>query len=470
MTFSQASFLFLYFPISTALYLAFSKWFGNNRASNLILVIIGLVFYWWTGPKSIGFFVTLTLLTYYMGRCISCSKTTVMRKKLLLSSIGILLIVFFIYKYLPCFFGTEGTRDPLFSEIIIPVSLSYFVLGAASYLVDIYRNEAQDGDLLSAFTYMTLYPKLLCGPIIKWKELESQITYRNISLEKIDDGITRIIIGLAKKVIIADTLSTQVVIINSKVLAVGADIQTMWLRALLIFFVIYCDFSGYSDIAIGLFKLLGFSVEENFDYPYLSTSLKNFWQRWHISLSRWIKDYIYIPLGGNRKGNIYINLWIAFFIAGVWHGSNLTILIWGAINGVLVVFERFVSKKTWYLAIPFWIKWIMTIFVVFMGWVLFMAPDLSTAMIFYKGMFIALADKPVNFEWSFYLTKRTTLLLIIAAIGSFGGFRRINMLLRHKMNNTSYYIVTRIALLLLFILDAICVFGTDCLPFIFSLL
>lgn len=241
----------------------------------------------------------------------------------------------------------------------------------------------------------------------------------------------------------------------------------MWLRALLYFFQIYYDFSGYSDIAIGLCRIFGFSLAENFNFPYLSRSITEFWRRWHISLGSWFREYVYIPLGGNRKGNVYVHLFVVFLLTGIWHGANWTFLLWGVYHGVFVVLERLIRNRRWYQKIPSPVKWLGTMVVVFFGWTLFMATDLTAAVDSWKSMFTPVDPSTVNFTWQYYLTFKTAVLLGIAAVGAVAGIGSIPDRVRQCTCTTAGALIQKAAYLMLFVVAVLFVVNSTYSPFLY---
>lgn len=319
---------------------------------------------------------------------------------------------------------------------------------------------------LETFTFLSLFPKLVSGPIVLWRDFRPQLINRETNFEKASQGINRIIIGFAKKAILADTFGARIHLIENDMLTSSVDTQTMWLRSILYFFQIYYDFSGYSDIAIGLCEIFGFSIKNNFNYPYISTSVSEFWRRWHISLGSWFREYVYIPLGGNRKGNVYLNLFIVFLLTGIWHGANWTFLLWGVVNGVFVVIERLIKNKTWYNKIPSIIKWFATLSVIFFAWVLFMSPNLSDAGKTYISLFTTSTEVP-NFTWQYYLNNKTGLLLIIATVGSLIGATPLPKLISKVFDNNIGTIIQKIAFLLLFVVVVLFIVNSTYSPFLY---
>ncbi|KAF1077547.1 Peptidoglycan O-acetyltransferase [Halodesulfovibrio sp. MK-HDV] len=256
-------------------------------------------------------------------------------------------------------------------NISLPLGVSFYVFQAASYLIDVYRKEvAPSRNIINFGCYLTMFPQLVAGPIVRYSQIADELITRHISLDNCAYGISRFIIGLAKKILIADTLGrvadAAFTVPNGALSAEGA-----WIGLICYAFQIYFDFSGYSDMAIGIGRMLGFTFPENFNYPYSADSIQNFWKRWHMSLSTWFQDYLYIPLGGNRKGTLrtYLNLIVVFLLCGFWHGANWTFMAWGGYYGVFLVLER--AFPSFYKRIPKLLKHIYVIVIVFGGWVLF---------------------------------------------------------------------------------------------------
>lgn len=289
----------------------------------------------------------------------------------------------------------------------MPVGISFFTFQALSYLVDVYKKDVKPAKFADFALYLSLFPQLVAGPIVRYKEIESHIKERTVNLEGFTDGLCRFISGLAKKVIIADTLGYSV----DKIFATGAGELTSLvaiLGAVCYTFQIFFDFSGYSDMAIGLGKMFGFKFPENFNYPYISKSIKEFWRRWHITLSRWFKDYLYIPLGGNRNGAFKtgINILIVFFLTGLWHGASWNFIIWGLYNGILIVLERAFLLK-FFEKMPKTLSHIYFLIAILIGWIIFRSENLSYALFYIKTMFTKFsfsgAEEYLNCELIFTL-------------------------------------------------------------------
>ena len=473
MGFTQITFLFAFLPISILIYLATNKIFGlNTRISNAVLVCENLLFFWWAEPKLLVFFIILTILVYILGNKMYIAKDVKEKREWLICAIAIFIIVPVICKYMPelRYTTVDGQLAalPAFSDILVPLGISFFVLEAISYLADIYTEKTLPGSIIDVFLFMTLFPKAVSGPVVLWRDFKPQIHERKADNNSVSSGLKKIIIGYAKKAIIADTFAESIILLNTKIMECTTDSAAVWLLAVLYFFRIYYDFSGYSDIAIGLCNIFGFDIGENFEQPYLSGSLTDFWRRWHISLGRWFREYIYIPLGGNRSGSLYINIFITFIVAGLWHGWRITILLWAVINGLIVIIEKMIRNKEWYQKIPKRFRIIITVFIVCMGWLLFRAPDMMAAGEIFKGLIISPGGNTPNFTWRFFLTARNTVFLVIAAAGAFGLLGRMAAFMKAKMNMTVYDILEKAILLILFAVSIIFVLGTSYTPFIYN--
>lgn len=348
MLFSSTIFLFLFLPIVLGLY-----YILPNRFRNFLLLLASLFFYTWGEQKLVVLIVASTLVDYTAAIIIDKG----FKKTGLYLSVLFNLSMLIYFKYasfafenlnsLLEFLSIDTVKLDSLLYVSLPIGISFYTFQTMSYTIDVYRGNVKANYKLIDFAcYVTLFPQLIAGPIIKYKEVEKQLVKRSFSLQQFSDGISRFIIGLAKKVIIANNCAFFVDAIF--LLPVSElDLLTAWLGVIAFTIQVYFDFSGYSDMAIGLGKMFGFDFLENFNYPYISRSISEFWRRWHISLSSWFKDYVYIPLGGSRVSEIrtYVNLVSVFFITGLWHGSKWTYVLWGLTHGMFMLIEKaFLSK------------------------------------------------------------------------------------------------------------------------------
>jgi len=390
MVFSSAYFLLLFLPLVLLVYYLVPK-----KHRNLVILVASLYFYAYGEKFLVLVMILSTIVDYKCGILIEEGK----RKLGLRLSIATNLITLGIFKYFnfavdnvqslinSLGFNGNGLNDIV--EIALPLGISFYVFQTMSYTIDVYRgNVKANRNFLEFATYVTMFPQLVAGPIVRYIDVQKELTNRTVDLQGFSKGLERFTIGLAKKMIIANTFASLADCIFNET---GGEFSTVnaWIGIIAYAFQIYYDFSGYSDMAIGLGKMFGFNFLENFNYPYISKSIQEFWRRWHISLSTWFRDYLYIPLGGNRKGNrrTYINLFIVFFITGLWHGASWNFVIWGLFHGVFIVIERLgfdmILKKLWQ---P--IQHLYALLVVLIGWVLFRAEDMSSAISYLKTMFI----------------------------------------------------------------------------------
>ncbi|MBE6056084.1 MBOAT family O-acyltransferase, partial [Clostridium sp.] len=384
MVFSSQIFIFIFLPLNLIIYYTIGNIFSSKIFKNCISLFGSLIFYAWGGIKYLPLLCSSILINYIFGLLIDKLKEKKRLKKIvLLVGIMLNLILLFYYKYYDFAIGNINRISNTtfqYNGIILPIGISFFTFQGMSYIIDIYRKDAKvNKNILSVALYISFFPQLIAGPIVKYKDIDNQIRKRKESMEYFSYGIERFVIGLSKKVIIADTVAEIADTIFS-LSNVGIDQSTAWLGAICYTFQIYFDFSGYSDMAIGLGYMFGFRFMENFNYPYISKSITEFWRRWHISLSTWFKEYLYIPLGGNRKGNTYLNLFIVFLTTGLWHGASWNFIAWGMWNGIFIIIEKIINKKRGYIKTPSIIKATITMFIVILGWVLFRANGLMDAI------------------------------------------------------------------------------------------
>jgi len=388
MLFNSAVFLFLFLPILLVLYYVMPK-----RGRNGLLFLASLFFYTWGEQELVVIMLLSTIIDFSAGILIEQG-----RKKLgLLLSLTFNLGILAVFKYLDFFFENYNSLLSLFGVdsgyllelpgIALPIGISFYTFQTMSYTIDVYYGKVKaNRNFIDFGAYVTMFPQLIAGPIVRYADINEQLKSRETSVDKFAQGVERFIIGLAKKMIFANTfgyIADGIFMHNPADLTTGAA----WLGIIAYSLQIYFDFSAYSDMAIGLGKMFGFDILENFNYPYISRSIKEFWRRWHISLSTWFRDYLYIPLGGNRKGKsrTYINLFIVFFITGMWHGSSWNFIIWGLFHGLFLVIERLgfdkILEKTWRPVQHFY-----ALFLALIGWVFFRAEDLPQALHYLMSM------------------------------------------------------------------------------------
>lgn len=390
MVFSSVTFLFLFLPASLVTY-----YLTPSRYKNLILLLQSLVFYFWGTPSFLLILVLSSLVDYFIGSLVGRREYSGRRRKTwLLLSLTLNLGLLFYSKYAHFFLDEIKTFLPLSSsaeiwpKALVPIGISFYTFKKVTYIVDVYRGLSKPAGSFKAFLlYVCLYPQLLAGPISKYHQIDDQLIRRTHSLDQVLDGIWLFCIGLSQKVIIANSAGS----IADEIFSYSGDdltLTTAWIGAISYTVQIYYDFSGYSHMAIGLGKMFGFDFPENFNFPYISKSITEFWRRWHISLSTFFKEYVYIPLGGNRcaKSQNYLNLFIVFLLTGIWHGANWTFWVWGCYNAFFIILEKaFILEKTevW----PRFVRKFLTFTLVAIGWVIFRSETINTALIYLVTMF-----------------------------------------------------------------------------------
>jgi len=393
MVFSSITFLIYFLPIFLLAY-----HFTPNKYKNVCILLFSVFLYSWGGPKFIFVILGTTFLDFFLVNKMAEAKTSKGKKQLLVISLLMNLGLLFYFKYCNFFIdnfnsvlGLAGVKPITALKILLPIGISFYTFESVTYVVDVYRGVHKP---LKNFwhyqTYILLFPKLIAGPIVRYHDIADQITNRekNFTAEVKLSGFYTFCIGLAKKVIIANTIGAQADDVF-KLDAQHIDSAAAWVGAIAYTFQIYFDFSGYSDMAIGLCKMLGIRLPQNFNNPYLSSSITDFWRRWHVTLGTWMKNYLYIPLGGNKvnsNARLYCNLLVVFLISGLWHGASWNFIIWGAFHGLFLVLERLFLLKV-YDKTGKIISTLLTFLIVVVGWVYFRVEDLSQANYIVKTMF-----------------------------------------------------------------------------------
>ncbi len=463
MLFSSMTFVFLFLPILCVLYLCSKK-----ELHNPILLVSSILFYAWGEPKYLAIML-LTIIVNYTG-ALAIEKFEKHKKLALILTVIADLGFLAYFKYFN--FVLENinhifSMDIKFIEVILPLGISFYTFQAMSYLIDVYRGECKAQKNFYKLTlYICLFPQLIAGPIVKYHDIAEQIDDRDVNFEKVQYGVKRFIIGLSKKMLIANTLGA----IADKIFIQSPDTFSpliAWLGAVSYSFQLYFDFSGYSDMAIGLGFIFGFKFMENFNYPYISKSITEFWRRWHISLSTWFKEYLYIPLGGNRNGlkRTCLNLGIVFLLTGLWHGASWTFVIWGVWNGLFIILEKITgwSKETVSKPLNF-IKHFYTIFVFILGWVVFRSDDMGYAFKYIRNMFGLLDVHDIAYALPYYVDSYEVIMIFAALICSVPIFRNI---LNVKRENKILYGFVNVWLLALFLLSSATIAASTYNPFIY---
>ena len=383
MVFSSLTFLFLFLPAVLLVYFAVPR-----QAKNAVLFLFSLIFYAWGEPVYVGLMIFSTILDYTCGRLVEKYRGTKKKKLGLIISICGNLGLLFFFKYTDLFIttvnGLFGTSIPTL-DLPLPIGISFYTFQTMSYTIDVYRGEAKmQKNIISFGTYVSLFPQLIAGPIVRYKDVAEQLEERPYTAESFSLGVQRFTMGLAKKVLIANNIGSlwDFYSVQASRTVVGA-----WLGAVAFSLQLYFDFSGYSDMAIGLGHMLGFTFLENFNFPYISKSVTEFWRRWHMSLGTWFRDYLYIPLGGNRKGlpRQILNILIVWALTGFWHGANWTFLLWGLYYALFLVMEKLFLLKP--LEKTPVIGHIYTLIVAISGWMLFQLDSVKEALLYWKAMY-----------------------------------------------------------------------------------
>ncbi len=427
MIFSSLVFLYIFLP--AVLVLLALCW--KSSYQNLILFLASLVFYAWGGISFTMILIGSILLNYVAGLIID--KYPKSSKITLTIAIVLNLGMLGYFKYANFFVDNLNVLTTLFgfssitvSKVILPIGISFFTFQGISYLADVYRKTVtvQRNPIILG-TYIALFPQLIAGPIIRYNTLESQFLKRQFCWENLFSGIKRFIFGLARKVLIANQLA---VIADEMFARSSSDLTPLmaWIGIVCYALQIYHDFAGYSDMAIGLGKMFGFDFPENFNFPYIAQSIQDFWRRWHITLSAWFKDYLYIPLGGNRcsRRRLLLNLYIVFFCTGLWHGASWNFVIWGLLHGTFLVIERIGLNKTLTkIASP--PRHLYTLIIVLVAWVFFRADTLPTAFDYVKTLFFINRGTLDNALLIKYVAPSTISIFVIAILGSTPLFSRL---------------------------------------------
>ncbi len=472
MVFTSVIFIFIFLPGIITAYFLFPE-----KYRNMLLLLASLFFYAWGEPKYILVMISSILINFYFGYKVHENFEHKKKKKLFLV-LGILcnLSMLGFFKYGNFFinninyiFTTLNIHEPInIGKIHLPIGISFFTFQGLSYVIDVYRKEAKvQKNIFNLALYIALFPQLIAGPIVRYHDVVEEIEKREITTAKIAFGIKRFVVGFAKKILIANQLG----IIADKIFDISqGSIPTSvaWLGVICYTMQIYYDFSGYSDMAIGLGRIFGFAFLENFRFPYVSKSISEFWKRWHISLTSWFRDYVYIPLGGNRRGKArtYINLLIVFLLSGLWHGASWNFILWGTYHGGFLALERVgfgkVLDKLWK---P--LRHIYTMLIVIVGWVFFRVESISKAIIYLKHMFIFQGATDLYYI-NLYIDPKIIFVLIIAVIFSTPILKYTKEYAGSVIGDGAIYnTISNILIIALLILCLIVLAGSTYNPFIY---
>lgn len=467
MVFSSEIFLFCFLPITLLGY-----YLINPRFRNVFLLVMSLAFYAWGEPKFFPILVLSIFVNYGFGLLADRYRQKAYMKWILALMVVFNLSIMFIFKYLDFTITNinriAGSDVLALRNIALPIGISFFTFQAMSYVVDVYRGERVQKNPLDVGLYITFFPQLIAGPIVRYETVAREISDRKETINDFSAGLQRFCCGLAKKVILANNLA----VIADKVFDAadmsGYAVSIFWLGSIAYTLQIYFDFSGYSDMAIGLGKMFGFHFNENFNYPYTASSVTDFWRKWHISLSSWFRDYVYIPLGGSRcaKWKNYRNLACVWILTGIWHGANWTFILWGILYLVLLVIEKSTPILAWIKKsrVFGFVYRIFTLLCVNFAWVLFRADNLSKAKDFIAAMFganhVALHNLLATYMW-----RDACVLLLVAMLLSWPVKNFFAKKLESK--ETAYQVIRTVGSLFLLILSVAYMVRTSYDPFIY---
>ena len=459
MVFTSISFIYYFLPLLLICYFVVPKKFRN-----IILLMFSVLFYFYGEPKYILLMLIEVLISYVVGLLIDKYKS----KNILIIVIFIHVLLFGIFKYFN--FVIINVNNLFHSNlnllnVVLPIGISFYTFQIISYEIDVYNKKVNvQSNILKYFLYVFLFPQLIAGPIVRYQDVNNEIDNRNVTFEMFANGLRRFIIGLSKKVIIANNLGE---LCNIYLNLGDKSVLFTWIFAISYMLQIYFDFSGYSDIAIGLGKMLGFNFPENFNYPYMAKSITDFWRRWHMTLSSWFRDYVYIPLGGNKKGVLkqIRNILIVWSLTGLWHGASWNFIVWGLYFGILLILEKFILKK-YFSNVPKFIKGIYTLFLVMISFVIFQGDNLSNDFNIIKGLFGLNGELFINNVTLYYL-KGYVLFIVLGVIGSTNYVKNLVIKISNGKGKKIINILEPIYLLILLIIVTMYLIDSSYNPFLY---
>lgn len=468
MLFSSTTFIYLFLPI--VLFFNFVVFKKSRLLQNIFLLFSSLFFYAWGEPKFVLIMIASIIVNWFFGLIISKKRESEKISKLIIALDVLLnLGILFVFKYLT-FTGNIidsmfGIRLPI-PNIALPIGISFFTFQAMSYVIDVYRQKGEvQTNILYVGLYISFFPQLIAGPIVRYETIADEIKNRRETLDDFFDGFARFVVGLSKKVLLANNFAILADQSFNMIKNDSISVMFSWLGAIAYTLQIFFDFSGYSDMAIGLGRMFGFHFLENFDYPYISTSITEFWRRWHMSLGTWFRDYVYFPLGGSRCGKVrnIFNLFVVWSLTGLWHGANFTFIVWGLMYFVLLVIEKLTGlhkKNHKFLNI---FKWMYTILFVVLGWVIFRADSIGHAFMYIKSMFGLTGNTFVDGMFTGWFTQNI-IILVIGIILSTPLFR----FLSHKTQNSHIIGFIKVGVLIcLLVLSVASLVSNSYNPFIY---
>jgi len=425
MLFSSMTFIFIFLPLVISLYYNLPKGLRNS-----VLLAASILFYAWGEPAYCGVLFLIVAVNYCGALLMTRFQSY--RTVLFVTALAINFEVLIYFKYMDFLIANLTAFDFTGQNVVrglLPLGISFYIFQSVSYLIDVYRREIPaQRNIFKLTLFVALFPQMIAGPILKYHDIAPQIEHREIDLDLFAYGVKRFIVGLAKKMLIANVLGSMANTFFDVNRGVLYPPWLFWTGAVAYMFQIYYDFSGYSDMAIGLGAIFGFRFPENFNYPYISRTITEFWRRWHISLSSWFKEYLYIPLGGNRvsSGRHYFNLFIVFLATGIWHGASWNFIFWGLWHGSFIILEKATGlhKKVLSRTGSFFCH-LYTCLVVLFGWVLFRADDLAGACSYFRHMFGFMDGKPAMLSWRTFFDIEILVAFVLAALCSCPVFSRM---------------------------------------------
>lgn len=463
MVFSSTIFLCVYLPLVLLGYYICPK-----KGRNLFLLIVSLVFYAWGEPKYVFLMIFSILVNYIFGRLMDKNRGRQKRMKLLLVlSVVIDLGLLSVFKYtdfvitnINAIFGSSF--DLL--NIALPIGISFYTFQAMSYTIDVYRDDVRvQKNLIDFGMYITMFPQLIAGPIVRYADVQDQLAERSVTTADFSEGVMRFVVGLGKKVLLANQMGA----VWSDIYALGGDVSALmaWTGAIAYTFQIYFDFSGYSDMAIGLGRMFGFKFPENFRYPYQSVSITDFWRRWHITLSTWFKEYLYIPLGGNRRGlaRQALNLLIVWSLTGFWHGAGWNFVMWGLYYFVILFIEKLFLLKA-LDKLPKFFRHVYALLLIIIGWVIFASDDVSVLLPYLGSMFGA--NGAIG-GMDVYTLLTKAVLLIICCVASTELPKKLFLSAAGAMNEKAAFTLKSVLMIALLALSMILLIGDSYNPFLY---
>ena len=479
MVFSNLIFIYIFLPLNLLL----CALIRETKYKNICMLVFSLAFYAWSSPKYLVLLILMAFINYIAASKIQAFADRWESKVILIADLAITLGLLGYFKYFGFLCSMIDSVVNIFDvipNVVLPVGISFYTFQLISYVTDVYRKDVEaDKSFVNVLLYASLFHQCIAGPIVRYKDIAKELKQRSAGIDQVSDGISRFCVGLAKKVILADTCNDILKTLLPDTITAGANltVAAAWVGCIIYMLQIYLDFSAYSDMAIGLGKMTGLHYKENFNYPYLSKSVTEFWRRWHMSLSTFFRDYVYIPLGGNRKGlaRQLVNMLVVWALTGLWHGAGYSFVLWGLYYFVFLVLEKVfllkIFKKLPHIIATF-VSRVYTLLVVCIGWILFRFGDTDTIIYIIKAMFGANGNEFINFEASTIILNNIVFVMIcifaatpITKIIS----RRINKLMNTASINAIwvYNVINIVIPVVLLFLSTISLIGDSYNPFIY---